>query len=266
MSVIHAERVATNVGTRDVAVLLARRGLRAIRRMPAAFIPSLIMPIFLTIAFSGAYSAITRIPTFPTTNALSWFVPQAALQGASFGGMGVAFGALRDLETGFFDRLLMSPAPRRALLIGPMLSGTVRAVVPVVLVLIVGGLGGIAMPGGLMAIVALLGAAIGISLIAGLFGLGLAYRLKTMAATALVQFAIFFALFLSEAQMPARLVRGWLKPIAEHNPATHIQRLARAGFLGDVTWAVTWPALLSIAGVLAVAIPFAVRGLKRITP
>jgi hypothetical protein len=35
---------------------LALRGLRSIRRLPSAFFPALMMPIFQTIAFSGTFS------------------------------------------------------------------------------------------------------------------------------------------------------------------------------------------------------------------
>jgi hypothetical protein len=38
---------------------------------------------------------------------------------------------------------------------------------------------------------------------------------------------------------------------------------ARQGFVGDVTWAGTWPALVSIAGHVLVFGALAVRGMRR---
>lgn len=250
----------------DVAGMLARRSLRAIRRLPAAFIPSLVMPVFLTISFSGAYGGFVRDggPGFPTHDPLSWFVPQAAVQAAAFGGMGIAFGAIRDLESGFFDRLIMAPISPWGLLVGPLSAGAVRAMVPVALVTAVGLLGGMEVPGGPAAFVMMAVVAVGIGVVAGLWGLGLAYRIRSMGAAALMQFGIFFLIFLSEAQVPVGVMQGWLKPVATWNPLTRILRMARSGFVGDVTWAVVGPGLAALAGFVVITAVFAATGLRRI--
>ena len=245
---------------------LARRSLVNLSRLPSAFLPSLVMPIFLTIAFSGAFSAITKLPTFPTHNSLDWFMPLAAIQGSSFGGIGVAFGAVRDLESKFFDRLLMAPAPRRALLLGPLVAGTLRALPPVVLVATVGFIGGAALPGGPLGLLTLLVACFGLGVIACGWGLGLAYRIKTNAAGALAQVGIFFIVFLSSAQTPLSVMRGWLHGVARINPMTNILRLAREGFLGHVTWGQTWGGLAALVVVVPFAIAFAATGLRKVVP
>ena len=57
---------------------LALRGLRSIRRLPSAFFPALAMPIFQTIAFSGTFFAVTKIPGFPD-RPLGQLVPATGL-------------------------------------------------------------------------------------------------------------------------------------------------------------------------------------------
>ena len=47
---------------RAASVGLAKRNIRGIRRLPSAFLPSLVMPVFQAIAFSGSFFAITQIP------------------------------------------------------------------------------------------------------------------------------------------------------------------------------------------------------------
>jgi ABC-2 type transport system permease protein len=234
--------------------------------MPSAFIPSLVMPIFLTLSFSGAFSAITNLPGFPTDDSLNWFVPLAALQGAAFGGLGVAFAAIRDLENGFHDRLLMSPTVRIALLAGPLLAGMVRALLPVILVCVVGTLGGMRLPGGWLGFLTLGVAAVGIGLAAGGWGMGLAYRFKSMSAAALMQVGVFFTIFLSTAQVPLSVMSGWLHSVARVNPMTNVLRMARQGFLGEVTWADTWPGLVSLVAFGLLAFWFAARGLRKLVP
>src|SRR5690606_12689219 len=110
-------------------------------RIPAAVVPVVVMPVFFVLAFSGAFSAITDIPGFPTDNILNWMVPFAVLQGAAFAGFGAALGAGRDLENGFYDRLLLSPVPRPGLVLGPLTYSAVRALLPFVIVAPVGILG-----------------------------------------------------------------------------------------------------------------------------
>lgn len=253
-------------GGRSVSLALARRSIVNIRRLPSAFVPSLVMPIFLTLAFSGAFAAVTGLPGFPTDDSLNWFVPLAALQGAAFGGLGIAFAAIRDLENGFHDRLLMAPTARLALLVGPLLAGTVRALLPVILVCTVGSLGGMRLPGGWLGFVTLGIAAAGIGLAAGGWGMGLAYRFRSMSAAALMQVGVFFTIFLSTAQVPLSVMSGWLHAVARVNPMTKVFALARQGFLGEVTWAATWPGLLALAGFGLLAFWFAARGLRTLVP
>lgn len=240
---------------------LALRSLRNIRRLPSAFLPAVMMPIFQTIAFSGTFFAITRLPGFPTDRSVNWYLPLAVVMGSSFAGLAIGFSAIRDLTGGFYDRLRMTPAPRRALLIGPLLSAWARVFIVVTVVVIVGtGLG--ARPqGGPLAIVLLYVAGVGVSTIGTGWALGLAYRFRDMRAAAMMQLSLFVALFLTSAQAPLDLMRGWLHAVARVNPFTNVLRLARAGFLGDVTWADVWGGLVALALLGAAAMWFARRGL-----
>jgi ABC-2 type transport system permease protein len=244
---------------------LARRGLTGMVRLPAAVVPVVVMPVFFVIAFGGAFSALTMMPGFPTDDVLDWMAPFAILQGAAFAGMGASFGAGRDLETGFYDRLLLSPVPRRALVIGPLMYSATRSLLPYTIVTPLALLFGASLEDPL-GLVTLLMAAVGVAVVAGLWGLGVAYRTRSQRSGALTQVGIFAAMFLTTGQVPLVVMTGWLETVARYNPMTPVLQLARQGFLGDVTWAHTWPGLLSIflAGCgLAV---FAWRGFRRLVP
>jgi ABC-2 type transport system permease protein len=253
-------------GVAPVVTGLAKRGVIGMLRVPATVVPVVVMPVFFTLAFSGAFSAITDLPAFPTDNILNWMVPFAVLQGAAFAGFGSAFGAGRDLENGFYDRLLLSPVPRVSLLLGPLLYSTVRSFLPLLIVVPIGLLGGARFEGGWLGFVALAFAAVGTALLAALWGLGVTYRMRSQRAGPLVQAGIFVAIFLSAAQVPLEVMTGWLEWVARRNPFTYVLRLARQGFLGEVSWADTWPGLVAFAvgGVLLAW--FAWRGFKRLVP
>lgn len=257
---LDSRTVANDPNPITVIAFMVRRSLVRIRRIPAAFLPSLAMPVFQLIAFGGAFAGALAYAKI--NHALDWYVPLACLQGAAFGAMGLAFATVNDLQTGFFDRLRISPGGRAAMIYGPLAASMVRAIIPLVIVSAVGFIGGAALPGGFLGLLTLAAAALGIAFCASGLGLGLAFRMRTLAAATLTQFAIFFALFLSTAQMPLDFIQGWVKPIARVNPTTNVLRLAREGFLGEVTWHDSWGGLLAIGVMSLLSTIFAVRGLR----
>lgn len=248
-----------------VAGALARRSLIRVGRLPSVVVPSVVFPVFQTIAFSGAFFAITKVPGFPTDNVMSWFVPLAGLQGAAFGAVGMGFGAVTDIETGFFDRLLSAPMPRLALVVGPMLASLPRAVFPLVAALVVGAFGGLAVPGGVLGMAMLVLTVLGVALVYAPWALGLAYRIRSQVAFGPMQASIMFVFFLSTAQVPLSAMSGWLHGVARVNPMTNVLRMGRQGFVGDVTWGHTWPGLVVLSAGLALSTLWAWRGLRKLT-
>lgn len=259
----HADHTAPGGTVLGVARGLAQRSLVNIIRTPSAVVPTIAMPLFFIVAFSGAFSALTEIPGFPTDNALNWFMPWAIMQGAAFAGMGICFGVARDLENGFYDRLLMAPTHRSGLILGPLAAAVVRVLLPVTTVSAVGFIAGARLTDGLFGMVTLLVAAEGFALVAGLWGLGVVYRVRNQKSSALIQVGIFVTMFLSIGQAPVALMEGWLSHVARLNPLTYVLNMARAGFLGPITWGVIWPGLLSIAGGLVVFGAWAATGFRR---
>ena len=253
--------------TWPVTTALARRSLLGMARVPATVIPVVIMPVFFTIAFSGAFSALTELPAFPTDDILNWMVPFAVLQGAAFAGLGASFGVGRDLENGFYDRLLLAPAPRRALFFGPVLFSAGRAMLPFCVVLPIGLLGGARLVDPVAGVVVLFVAAVGCAVVSALWGLGVTFRTKTQRSGSLVQVGIFITIFLSTGQVPLTVMTGWLYEVASRNPFTALLALARQGFIEPgVAWDTTWPGLVAIAVGLVGLGWFAERGFRRLVP
>jgi ABC-2 type transport system permease protein len=243
---------------------IAVRSLRNIRRLPSAFLPAVLMPVVQCIAFSGTFFAITQIPGFPTDRSINWFMPLAVVMGSSFAGIGIGLTTVRDLESGFYDRIRMAPAPRRALLLGPLMSAWARVLVVVTVVFIVGTLLGARLTGGVLGLVALYVAGLGIAVIGTGWALGLAFRFRDMRAAAIMQLTLFLSLFLTTAQAPLDVMEGWLYHVARLNPLTRVLDLARMGFLGDVTWSATWPGLVALAVLSGLAMAWARTGLDRL--
>ena len=248
-----------------VAWALAVRSLVAVLRIPAAVVPLVVMPMFFVIAFSGSFDRLSDLPAFPTENVLDWFVPFAIIQGAAFAGFGTGFSTVRDIETGFYDRLLLAPGSRAGLFLGPIIASLVRTTFTVVVVLALGFALGATLPGGLLGLLAIWVAALGMAVIATGWALGLVFRIPNQRAGPILQIGIFFTTFLSTGNVPLPDQIGWTRHVARVNPLTNILVLARQGFLGDVAWRTTWPGLLAIAGSCAVLWTFAATGIKRRT-
>jgi ABC-2 type transport system permease protein len=134
---------------------------------------------------------------------------------------------INDIQGGYFDKLLLTPANRAAIVLGRMLGDAVRAMFLTVIILFVGlGLGS-----GLAT-----GAAgfITIVLLSGLFalaysGLTAALALRTGSSQAAqLGFLLFFPLiFLSPAFAPKEVFQGWLEFLATINPLTYILEAQR---------------------------------------
>ena len=248
------------------SVGLMKRSLVNITRLPSAFIPSVMMPIFQAIAFSGTFFAIIRIPGFPTDRSINWFLPLGVVMGCGFAGIGIGFATIRDLEGGFYDRLRLTPAPRLSLITGPLLAALVRALLVTTVVLVVGTLFGARLTHGPLGLVPLYIAGLGIATIGTGWGLGLAYRFRDMRAAAIMQLTFFLMIFLTEAQTPLFVMQGWLENVARVNPFNNVIRLARLGFVDpEITWDNTWGGLAAIIGFSALTLSFARRGLDHLS-
>lgn len=248
------------------SVGLMRRSLVNIVRLPSAFVPSVMMPIFQAIAFSGTFFAITKIPGFPTDRSINWFLPLGVVMGAGFAGIGIGFATIRDLEGGFYDRLRLTPAPRMSLVTGPLLAALLRAAIVTSVVFVVGTLFGARLTHGPAGLVPLFVAGLGIAMIGTGWGLGLAYRFRDMRAAAIMQLTFFLMIFLTEAQTPLYIMEGWLETVTRINPFNNVIRLSRLGFMDEpITWDHTWGGLVALAGFAVATLLFARRGLDRLS-
>jgi ABC-2 type transport system permease protein len=249
-----------------VSLAIAKRSLVGVLRIPAAVVPLVVMPMFFVIAFSGAFSALSDLPSFPTDNVINWFMPFAIVQGAAFAGFGTGFSTVRDIETGFFDRLLLAPGSRLGLYVGPTLAGLVRATFTTAVVLVLGFVLGAELLDGVLGILALWVAAIGVAVMACGWALGVVFRIPDMRAGPILQIGIFFTMFLSTGNVPLGAQTGWVRDVARVNPITNVLEMARQGFLGHIAWSSTWPGLVALAASAALHWWFAATGVRKLTP
>jgi ABC-2 type transport system permease protein len=249
----------------SVALTLWRRSLNEILRVRGALLPATVAPVIFMFGITGQFGRLTGLEGFPTDSYISWIVPLSCLQGAGFAGAAVGANLARDIELGWFDRLLVAPVPRPLLVLGPILGAVSRSLVPATVVLVTGLLIGADLTGGVYGLVCLYFAAAAFCATAALWGVFMAVTFRTQQAGPLMQQGVFLAVFLSTAYTPEVLLRGWLSHVAQWNPMTYVLQLARQATVEGIepSFAHTWPGVVALAGMAAVLGALAVHGLRR---
>jgi len=249
----------------DLATIraLMRRALNEILRVPGAAIPGVLAPTIFFLGLTAVFGNLTLLPGFTTESYQSFLIPVSLMQGAGFTGAATGVNLARDIEQGWFDRLVASPAPRPVLLAGLVASASFRSLIPAAMLLIVGFSLGAHWPGpGGLAIALLI--TMGMAIVAAAWGTTIALKFKTQSASPLMQAGMLLLILTTTAYAPLELLTGWLQEVARYNPVTQIVDAARQGFVGSVTWGETWPGLLALAGLAALLLALALRGMRRI--
>jgi ABC-type multidrug transport system permease subunit len=247
----------------EVVTTLIRRAANEILRVPGAAIPGVLAPTIFFLGLSAVFGNLTLLPGFTTDTYQSFIIPVSLMQGAGFTGAATGVNLARDIEQGWFDRLLVSPAPRPVLLAGLVLSASLRALVPATVLLAVGFALGVEWPGASGLAVAIL-LVMGMGTTAALWASAVALKFKTQSAAPLMQAGMFTLILTTTAYAPLELLTGWLQTVAEYNPVTQVVEAARQGFVtGTATWSETWPGVLCLAGLIALFGWWALRGMNR---
>ena len=243
---------------------LVRRAANELLRVPGAAIPGVLAPTIFFLGLSAVFGHLTLLPGFTASKYQSFLIPVSMLQGAGFTGAATGVNLARDIEQGWFDRLLAAPVPRAALLAGLVTSASLRALIPAAVLLAVGFSIGVSWPG-IGGLVLALILVMAMALVAALWGTMLALRFRTQSAAPLMQAGMLVLILTTTAYAPLDLLTGWLHFAATYNPARFVVEAARQGFTGDISWSGTWPGVAALAGMLAVLGALAMRGMHRIT-
>jgi ABC-2 type transport system permease protein len=172
---------------------------------------------------ANGLKAATHLPGFPTTSFLAFFIPFTFIQGALFAASTAGTELGRDIDTGFLNRLALTPLRGSALLVGHLGGALAQTFIQALVYLGVGLLFGVRFASGVagMATLILLALCIG----AGFASAGIWIALRTGSGEA-VQSQIpvlFFLLFISSMNMPRNLIEvHWFRVAATLNPVSYM--------------------------------------------
>ena len=229
--------------------LITWQNLVTIFRRPAALIPPLAISIFFLVIYNSTLGgAAAFIPDLGDNSYLGFILPLSIIS-ASLSGAGIAAQNLvRNIESGYFDKLLLTPVNRSALLTGSIFSGAVILGIQAALVMGVAILMGLRVETGLAGILAVIGMSVLLGMGFAGFTMSAALGSGNAAVTQSAGFIFFPLTFLAPTFVPLALLSGWLRVAAQLNPITYVLEAMRA--IINVGW--EWD--LIIGGVLACVI------------
>jgi ABC-2 type transport system permease protein len=239
--------------------VLARRSMLKTLRQPFQLFPIVFFPIILLAVNASGLRAATRLPGFPTHSYISFAIAVAFIQGGMFSLINTGTNLAEDIESGFFNRLALTPLRRVSLIMGLLVGVAALGALQSAVYILIGLIGGAHLDAGVggAGVILVLGAITALA-----FGaLGCAAALRTGSGEAVQGlFPLFFVfIFLSSSNLPRTLLRtGWFHTIATWNPISYLiegfRGLFISGWDGTTLWRGFAVAIgLSIVALLAVA-------------
>ena len=208
-------------------LLVARRNLVTLTRVPTVFIFELVQPIMFVLLFRFIYAnQFAHLP--PGVKYVQFLMPGIFIQNALFGSTQTAIGLAEDMKTGIIDRFRSLPMSRSAVLAGRTTSDLIKNFLLLMIVIAIGYLVGFRFQNGLLnaigVVVLVLAVGFTFSWISACIGLSL----KKVEAVQAASFTwIFPVVFVSSAFVPVAGMAGFLQVVARNNPVTIWCNLAR---------------------------------------
>jgi ABC-2 type transport system permease protein len=256
-------------------LVVTKRNLLQIPRVPELLVFSTIQPIMFVLLFAFVFGGAIPIPGDPSPNAYREFLMAGIfVQTIAFNGAATGVGMADDMQKGLVDRFRSLPMARSAVLAGRTTSDLVRSVLIVVIMSICGLLVGWRIENGfwdaLFAYVLILGFGFAMSWVGAYIGLIVP---NTEVANTAGFIWLFPLTFLSNAFVPLQGMPSWLQTIATWNPVSSVVAAGRElfgnpnPFIGDsfperhsILMSIIW-----IVTILAVFAPLAIRRYRQAT-
>jgi ABC-2 type transport system permease protein len=210
-------------------LVLGRRSIVRTLRQPANVVLPLVFPLLLLAVNSGGLDAATRLPGFPTDSFVAFALAIPFIQGALFATMNAGTDLARDIQTGFLNRLALTPMRGVELLAGQLGGIVTMGVVQALVYLVTGLIVGVRLESGFLGVLVLLAFAVLISV--GFGALGAFAALRTGSGEAVQGlFPVFFVfLFLSSMNLPRDLIEtDWFRAVATANPVSYLIECVRS--------------------------------------
>lgn len=246
----------------QVAVL-ARRAMRKTLRQPFQMFPIVFFPAILLAVNASGLRAATRLPGFPTESYVSFAIAVAFIQGAMFSLVNTGTNLAEDIESGFFNRLALTPLSRVSLIGGLLVGVAALGALQSTVYIVMGAIAGAHLDAGFAG--ALVVIALGALTALAFAAFGCVAALHTGSGEAVQGlFPLFFVfIFLSSSNLPRQLLRtGWFHTVATWNPISYLIEGFRSLYISGWDTTALLRGFAVATGLLAIGL-FAVQGALR---
>ncbi len=202
---------------------LARRSVVRQARQPANVVAPVIFPLGLLAVNSGGLQPATMIQGFPTDRFIAFALAVPFMQGALFATMNAGTDLARDIQTGFLDRLALTPVRGAALVVGQLAGVGLVALVQAVFYVVTAYAVGVHPKAGVTGVGLLLVLAVAIAIAFGAVGVFMALRTGSGEAVQGLFPLLFVFLLLSSMNFPRNLISAdWFRWAANVNPVSYL--------------------------------------------
>jgi ABC-2 type transport system permease protein len=204
-------------------LLLVNRGIIKLVKQPSAPIMGFAMSLFFLLVYNAGIGGIGSLEAFGTGGYLSFVFPITIISLAMGSSAGAGQTLNADMQSGYFRRLYLSPAPRWILVVAPMIADTISSLLFTMLLIFIGALCGVTYQFGILSVLGILLLSFLWSLTLCGFSAGIMLRTGQHQSAAIVTNAVFPLLFLSTTFLPRELITSkWLLAVSWANPVTYI--------------------------------------------
>jgi ABC-2 type transport system permease protein len=203
--------------------IIAWRSVRRTLRQPALTVPSIVFPLILLAVTSAGLSSATKLPGFPADTYLDFSLTVCFIQGALFAAITAGTEVATDIESGFLNRLQLTPLRTSAVLLGQVAGAAALALLATVTYIVVGLIAGADMKAGAGGVLVLIVLSMMVSIAMAGVGALMGARTGQPEAVQGVFPLLFVLLFLSSANLPRNLISvHWFKEVATYNPMSYL--------------------------------------------
>lgn len=243
---------------RDLTAI-AGRALRAVPRDLEAVVPPVVIAVFFFLVNIGTLETLTET-SITGFDFRAFQMATAILLGVT--GVSRAPALVMDVQSGYFDRLLVTPVRRTAILLGHMLADVAVAAALIVPVTLIGLALGVRFGTGPAGLIAFIGLGALWSLAFAGFGYAIALKTGNPAAVQSTFLLFFPFLFLTSSYVPRSQLTGWLDTVASVNPVTYLLDGLRSLLGPGWQWADLGRALLAVAVVGTISLTLTMAALR----
>jgi oleandomycin transport system permease protein len=235
-----------------VRTLSTPEGLADVTLMPIVFL------LLFTYIFGGAIAGGSQ------REYLQFVLPAMMGIGIALAGVAIGQNLNADIEKGIFDRFRALPIGRSVPLVGAVAADVVRYVISCSITLLVGVILGFRIHTNAIATLAAIGLAVAFALCFCWTSVWVGMKVRTPGAVQGIMFvAVMPLMFVSNAYVPTDTMPGWMQPVANANPMSHLASAIRGlmtggPVAGDVLWTLGWMGVL-----LVIFVPLALRAYRK---